>query len=78
MLVEEKGCWSTSAQVDAGGPELTWSGPSSCACVPAGWYPGCAAAPLGTDTTYRNYSSLNKTFLLQEHMREADQNLGHA
>lgn len=73
-----KGCWSISAQVGAGSLELAQSRSSSCVCIHAGSYLSCAAAPLGTETTYRNYSSLNKTFFLQDHVREADQNLGHA
>jgi len=73
-----KGCWSISTQVGAGIPELTWSGSSSCICIHAGWSLSSAAAPLGTEITCRNNSSLNKPFLLQEHMRGADQNPGHA
>lgn len=38
----------------------------------AGRYLSCAPAPVGTEAIYRNQSSLNKVFVLREHMRDAD------
>lgn len=41
----KKGCWSISAQVGAGSPELAWSRSSSCVSIHAGWYLNCAQRP---------------------------------